>query len=130
MRVWLLFVNTEKKASNLTLSYNCLKALKTVEAPPNSTGLLGSSLEIEFGNHIYGHYIINTAYSLASKSIVGKNFETLEVPYSEGRPHWEWKAKDVPKSEKKAVTGCTQLRSCLSPPPFYLFIFIYLFIYF
>ena len=103
----------EKRASNIKLVYTCLKVLKTVEASCNSTNLPGRSFVIEFGNHTR-YYIVNTIYILAFNAFVGKNFETLEVSYSESRPQWEWKVMDIPKSKKSAVTRFTQLRNHLS----------------
>lgn len=105
----------EKRASNIKLAYTCLKVLKTVEASCNSTNLPGRSFVIEFGNRTR-YYIVNTIYILAFNALVGKNFETLEVPYSESRPQWEWKVMDIPKSKKRAVTRFTQLRNHLSLP--------------
>ena len=81
-----------------------------------STNLPGRSLVIEFGNQVHRYYIVNTIYILASNGLVGKNFETLEVSYSESRPQWEWKVMDIPKSKKRALTGSTQLRNYLSLP--------------
>lgn len=75
----------EKKASDLELTYNCLKALKTVEAPSNSTRLPGCSLVLEFGNQIHWHHTVNITRCPASKCLVAKNFETLEVLCSEAR---------------------------------------------
>ena len=105
----------EKRPSNIKLAYTCLKVLKTVEASCNSTNLPGRSFVIEFGNRTR-YYIVNTIYILAFNALVGKNFETLEVPYSESRPQWEWKVMDIPKSKKRAVTRFTQLRNHLSLP--------------
>ena len=106
----------EKRASNIKLTYTGLKVLKTVEASCNSTNLPGRSRVIEFGNQVHRCYIVNAIYILASNGLVGKNFETLGVSYSESRPQWEWKVMDIPKSKKRALTGSTQLRNYLSLP--------------
>lgn len=74
MRVRLFSVNIEKKASHLELAYNCLKVLERVEAPPSSTNPPGCSLVIEFGNHVHGHYTVNSTHSPAANCLVGKKF--------------------------------------------------------
>lgn len=79
------FCQFTKKASELELACNCMKALKTTEVPPNSTSPPGCSVIIEFGNHVHEHYIVNTTCS-PSNCLVSKKFETLEILYSEARP--------------------------------------------
>lgn len=106
------FCQFTKKALELELVYNCMKALKTTEVLRNSTNPPGCSLIIEFGNQVHGHYTVNTARS-PSNCFVSKKFETLEILYSEVRPQSEWKAMDIPKSEKRTVTRFTQLRNPL-----------------